>query len=285
MLWRGRPSPRRRRRSTAPSAADVVDTAAIDAAKRELTARLDDLEKRVRAASAAARRPSRQRPRDADPADRRAARQGRGAGEQPSRAAHRTPADAARQPADEADTTRALKSEIATLRAALQSLDQTRRRPEGLGRQGHGEAATRQQRQRAEGAGRRARLGGDRHRRPPQRRARPRPALRHRSRPAGAARPRATPSSASSSRPCSPWRQGRRLAREPRRRVPGHGQGGDGRRSRRRFVRRAPARQAQERGVAAPGRRRRAGRFGRGQARARRSRGRTPATSPRRSSW
>jgi hypothetical protein len=115
-LWRGAvvappaPSP------TAPP--PVPDTAALDAAKRELGARLDDLDKRVRAAAATAAQ---------SPAP------------QPAPATQPTPAPAAPDPAigelrrklealesraaPEADNS-ALKSEIASLRAGLQSLDQ-----------------------------------------------------------------------------------------------------------------------------------------------------------------
>ena len=62
----------------------------------------------------------------------------------------------------------------------------------------------------------------------------------------------------------------RRRTHDARGRISRRRQGGPGRRSRRRFLRRAPARQAEGPGVAAPGRRRCRGRHGRGQARARR---------------
>jgi len=109
-LWRGpaaAPPP-------APTSlpAPVIDTAAVDAAKRELGARLDDLDKRVRAVATTAAQavpaPSDNRPAIPDPAI----------------AELRRKLEALEnRPAPEADTG-ALKSEIVALRAALQSLDQ-----------------------------------------------------------------------------------------------------------------------------------------------------------------
>src|SRR6185503_18543276 len=113
-LWRGpvaAPPP-------SPST-PVVDTAQIDAAKRELNARLDDLEKRVRAASAAAAQ--------ANPSDNRPTTT-----PDPAIAELRHKVEMLEnKPQPEADTsalkadTSALKSEITALRAAMQSLDQT----------------------------------------------------------------------------------------------------------------------------------------------------------------
>jgi len=113
-LWRGpvaAPPP-------SPST-PVVDTAQIDAAKRELNARLDDLEKRVRAASAAAAQ--------ANPSDNRPTTT-----PDPAIAELRHKVETLEnKPQPEADTsalkadTSALKSEITALRAAMQSLDQT----------------------------------------------------------------------------------------------------------------------------------------------------------------
>jgi uroporphyrinogen-III synthase len=107
ILWRGpiaAPPP-------APTA-PVMDTAALDAAKRELGARLDDLEKRVRAVANTAAQ--------AAPADTRPAP----TGPDPAIAELRRKLEALEsRPAPEADTS-SLKSEIVALRAALQSLDQ-----------------------------------------------------------------------------------------------------------------------------------------------------------------
>jgi uroporphyrinogen-III synthase len=103
-LWRGPvvapPSP------PAPAPAPVLDTAALDAAKRELTARLDDLDKRVRGAATTAAQAD--RPPTSDPA----------IGE-----LRRKLEALENRPAAEADTS-AIRSEIVALRAAMQSLDQ-----------------------------------------------------------------------------------------------------------------------------------------------------------------
>jgi hypothetical protein len=97
----------------APPAVAVIDTAALDAVKRELTARLDDLDKRLRAAAttaAPAERPqAEQQPAPPDPAIAELRR--------------KLEALESRPAASEADTS-ALKSEIVALRAGLQSLDQ-----------------------------------------------------------------------------------------------------------------------------------------------------------------
>jgi hypothetical protein len=112
-LWRGpavaqpAPSP-----SVAPPSAPVIDTAALDAAKRELTARIDDLDRRVRAAAttaAQADRPQADRPATPDPAIAELQRKLEALESKPT--------------ATESDTS-ALKSEIVALRAGMQSLDQ-----------------------------------------------------------------------------------------------------------------------------------------------------------------
>ncbi|WP_428669949.1 uroporphyrinogen-III synthase [Reyranella sp.] len=112
-LWRGpavaQPAPPP---PVAPPSAPIIDTAALDAAKRELTARLDDLDKRVRAAAATAAqadRPPADRPATPDPAIAELQRKLEALESKPA--------------ATEPDTS-ALKSEIVALRAGLQSLDQ-----------------------------------------------------------------------------------------------------------------------------------------------------------------
>lgn len=104
---------------TAPAPAPIIDTAALDAAKRELGARLDDLDKRVRAVAATAAAPvapapaapaSADPPTTPDPAIAELRRKLEALESKPAAAA-------------ESDTS-ALKSEIVALRAALQSLDQ-----------------------------------------------------------------------------------------------------------------------------------------------------------------
>jgi hypothetical protein len=96
----------------------VIDTAQLDAAKREINARLDELDRKVLAAANTAAQ--------AGPADTRPA------GPDPAVAELRRRLDALEsKPQPEADTsalkadTSALKSEITALRAAMQSLDQT----------------------------------------------------------------------------------------------------------------------------------------------------------------
>lgn len=108
--------------SAPPPAAPVIDTAALDTAKRELAARLDDLDKRVRAAAAAAAQ-----------AGQSQASQPQTSQSQTERPATPDPAIAelrgkiealeSKPAATESDTS-ALKSEIVALRAGLQSLDQ-----------------------------------------------------------------------------------------------------------------------------------------------------------------
>jgi uroporphyrinogen-III synthase len=115
-LWRGPAAP-----APAP-AAPAIDTAQLDAAKRELSARLDDLEKKVRAAANTA----------ANTTTQPAPAVARPAAPDPAVAELRRRLDALEsKPQPEADTsalkadTSALKSEIVALRAAMQSLDQT----------------------------------------------------------------------------------------------------------------------------------------------------------------
>jgi uroporphyrinogen-III synthase len=110
-LWRGPVVA-----APAPVPAPVLDTAALEAAKKELTARLDDLDKRVRAAATTAAQAD--RPHVADPAV--AELRGRIEALENKPAAAPAPAT----PNAEADKDLApLKAEIATLHAALQSLD------------------------------------------------------------------------------------------------------------------------------------------------------------------
>ena len=122
-LWRGSavvqpaPSPPVAPPPVTQPSAPVIDTAALDAAKRELTARLDDLDKRVRAAASTAAQvappqaapPSADRPATPDPAIAELQR--------------KLEALESRPTTTESDTS-ALKSEIVALRAGLQSLDQ-----------------------------------------------------------------------------------------------------------------------------------------------------------------
>jgi uroporphyrinogen-III synthase len=98
------------------SAADIVANAAVETAKRELNARLDDLEKRLRALSAtAAEKPAGSDPAVADLRSRLEVLEGRPAA---------APSEAT--PSAEADKEMAmLRAEIATLRTALQALDQS----------------------------------------------------------------------------------------------------------------------------------------------------------------
>jgi uroporphyrinogen-III synthase len=111
-LWRGPAA------ASPLAVAPAIDTAQLDAVKRELNARLDDLDKKVRATAntAAQTSPSDTRPTAPDPAI----------------AELRRKVEALEsKPPPEADTsglkadTSALKSEITALRAAMQSLDQT----------------------------------------------------------------------------------------------------------------------------------------------------------------
>lgn len=126
-LWRGEaapppPTPALDLQTVRRDAAAVAN-AAVDAAKRELTAKLDDLEKRVRAASAAAaERPA--APADPAIAELRAkiaALESRPAAAVPPTA---PPAAAGAPTADQEKELAALRLEIATVRTALQTLDQ-----------------------------------------------------------------------------------------------------------------------------------------------------------------
>ena len=98
------------------SAADIVANAAVETAKRDLNARLDDLEKRLRALSAtAAEKPTGSDPAVAELRARVEALEGRPPASPP-----------AGMPTAEADKEMAvLRAEIATLRSALQALDQS----------------------------------------------------------------------------------------------------------------------------------------------------------------
>jgi uroporphyrinogen-III synthase len=112
-LWRG-PA------AAPPPAAStpVIGTAQLDAAKREIDARLDELDKKVRAAAntAAQASPADNRPATPDPAIAQLRRKVEALENRPQ-----PDADSSTLKAD----TSALKSEIVALRAALQSLDQT----------------------------------------------------------------------------------------------------------------------------------------------------------------
>jgi hypothetical protein len=96
----------------------VIGTAQLDAAKREIDARLDELDKKVRAAAntAAQASPADNRPATPDPAIAELRRKVEALENRPQ-----PDADSSTLKAD----TSALKSEIVALRAALQSLDQT----------------------------------------------------------------------------------------------------------------------------------------------------------------
>jgi hypothetical protein len=102
----------------APAPKPVLDTAALEAVKKELTARLDDLDKRVRAAAATAAQAD--RPQTSDPAI--AELRGRIDGLEGKLNAAPGPAPSPAAPAAEVDLP-PLKTEIASLRSALQSLD------------------------------------------------------------------------------------------------------------------------------------------------------------------
>ena len=128
VLWRGQavipPAP-----TTAldlqsvQAAANAVANAAVETARRDLTARLDDLEKRLRALSAtAAEKPTGSDPAVAELRSRVEALEGRPAAAPPTG----TPAAPPAMPAGEADKEIAvLRAEITTLHTALQALDQS----------------------------------------------------------------------------------------------------------------------------------------------------------------
>jgi uroporphyrinogen-III synthase len=121
VLWRGQavippaPTPALDLQSV-QAAANTVANAAVETARRDLTARLDDLEKRLRALSAtAAEKPTGSDQAVADLRTRVEALEGRPAAAPP-----------AGMPAAEADKEMAvLRAEIVTLHAALQALDQS----------------------------------------------------------------------------------------------------------------------------------------------------------------
>ncbi len=102
------------------SAADIVANAAVETARRDLNARLDDLEKRLRALSAtAAEKPAGSDPVVADLRSRVEALEGRPAAARPA-------SPPAGMPTAEADKEMAvLRAEIVTLHTALQALDQS----------------------------------------------------------------------------------------------------------------------------------------------------------------
>jgi uroporphyrinogen-III synthase len=122
-LWRGQaaavaPTPAIDLQAVRADATVVANTA-VEAARRELSARLDDLEKRVRAASAAAaERPAATAP---DPAVAELRSKIAALENRPVTAP--TPAPAPTTAGDDKDIA-ALRLEIATLRATLQTLDQ-----------------------------------------------------------------------------------------------------------------------------------------------------------------
>ncbi|MGZ5901318.1 MAG: uroporphyrinogen-III synthase [Reyranella sp.] len=121
VLWRGQavippaPTPALDLQSV-QAAANAVANAAVETAKRDLTARLDDLEKRLRALSAtAAEKPAGSDPAVAELRSRVEALEGRPAS-----------APTAATPSPEADKEMAvLRAEITTLHTALQALDQS----------------------------------------------------------------------------------------------------------------------------------------------------------------
>ena len=121
VLWRGQavippaPTPALDLQSV-QAAANAVANAAVETARRDLTARLDDLEKRLRALSAtAAEKPNGSDPAVAELRGRVEALEGRPAA---------APADA--KPSAEAEKEMAvLRAEIVTLHTALQALDQS----------------------------------------------------------------------------------------------------------------------------------------------------------------
>ena len=125
VLWRGQaaippaPTPALDLQSV-QAAASAVANAAVETARRDLTARLDDLEKRLRALSATAA----EKPTGSDPAV--AELRGRVEALEGRPAPTGTPAAPPAMPAGEADKEMAvLRAEIATLRTALQALDQS----------------------------------------------------------------------------------------------------------------------------------------------------------------
>jgi uroporphyrinogen-III synthase len=128
VLWRGQavippaPTPALDLQSV-QAAANAVANAAVETARRDLTARLDDLEKRLRALSAtAAEKPTGSEPAVAELRSRVEALEGRPTAAPPTG----TPAAPPAMPAGEADKEIAvLRAEITTLHTALQALDQS----------------------------------------------------------------------------------------------------------------------------------------------------------------
>jgi hypothetical protein len=128
VLWRGQavippaPTPALDLQSV-QAAANAVANAAVETARRDLTARVDDLEKRLRALSAtAAEKPTGSDPAVAELRSRVEALEGRPAAAPPTG----TPAAPPAMPAGEADKEIAvLRAEITTLHTALQALDQS----------------------------------------------------------------------------------------------------------------------------------------------------------------
>lgn len=108
--------------------AAAVANASVEAAKREISTRLDDLDKRVRAASAAiAERPAGSGAPDPAIADLRSkveALEGRAAGAATPAPATAAPAPAAPNPEQEKELA-TLRLEIATMRNTVQTIDQT----------------------------------------------------------------------------------------------------------------------------------------------------------------
>jgi uroporphyrinogen-III synthase len=129
VLWRGQavippaPTPALDLQSV-QAAANAVANAAVETARRDLTARVDDLEKRLRALSAtAAEKPTGSDPAVAELRSRVEALEGRPAAAPPPGTPAAPPAA---MPAGEADKEIAvLRAEITTLHTALQALDQS----------------------------------------------------------------------------------------------------------------------------------------------------------------
>lgn len=129
VLWRGTPPPTpaaptvdvARLRSEIAATAAQQSQAALEAARRELEARLDDLDKRVRAAAATAAQAD--RPVARDPAFAELRGRIETLEKRPQAEAAPAPAPGGTSPETERDVA-SLKAEIASLRAALGALDQ-----------------------------------------------------------------------------------------------------------------------------------------------------------------